>query len=228
MIATRTSLAIAAFAASLTFADVAGATQLSGVAQYHVSLYRFYFEDDSTERLGDGFVQYDESAYDAQVAGWLDRWQRCDDGEDAACEGLTETLDIELAVVDAEFEMFGHVFREEDVHWTSGIDRNLEEVLVLIRLGLPGDQLVPPYLDFGASVESESSGLSYDVNGHEQHCVDGFCEDILVDNEFVEVAEFLEWQLEPVTAPEPGSLALLWLGLGALAGLRRTAWLPRC
>lgn len=223
MNAIRTGIPIAALAAGLALADLAGATPISGLAQYHVSLYRYYFEDDRTERLGDGFVQYDQSAYDAQVADWLDRWQRCDDGDEAACEDLTETLDIELGIVEAEFEMFGHVFREEDVHWTSGIDRNLEEVLIFIRLGLPGDHLVPPYLDFGASVESESSGLRYDVNGHAQHCVDGSCEDILVDDEFVEVYEHLEWQLEPVTAAEPGSLALLCLGLGALAGLRRPA-----
>ena len=117
--------------------------------------------------------------------------------------------------------MLGPQFRDDDISWTSTIDSELTELRIFIEMqdpSTPPDHLIPPYLIFGA--DNEDSLLRYHVNGVFQECVSGFCEDVLIGGEFVSVFDHLEWVLEPVTVAEPGSLALLGLGLLGMVRLR--------
>jgi hypothetical protein len=203
----------------LSLGDPAAAATI--LSQYHLSLYRDYIDTDTRELLGDGYVRYDQSEYDALVAEWMEQREQCFENPDE-CDIDTESLDIELPVVAASFEMLGHQFRDDDISWTSTIDSELTELRIFIQMqdpGTPPGQLIPPYLRFGA--DNEDSLLTYDVNGVFQECVSGACEDVLIGGEFVSVFDHLEWVLEPVTVAEPGSLAFLGLGILGMVCLRK-------
>ena len=65
----RTLLVLATTGLGLWLGDSASAATI--LSQYQLSLYRDYLDTGTRELLGDGYVRYDQSEYDALVAEWM-------------------------------------------------------------------------------------------------------------------------------------------------------------
>jgi hypothetical protein len=197
----------------------ANAASMSGAAQYR--LYLTQHPDSGDWRLiGDGFFRFDAAAAQAEIDSWTARWDACYiDDDEAACEDLDYELDVEFPVIRAEFALFGHTFRDSDIRWLQRYEYDgddLEWVSIAVEMGLPYEA---PYFLYAAG--GEDSVLSYEVAGNFADCHEAWCNGFEVGVGYDEDYRGFDWVEEPVPAPEPGTLALLSLGLAGIGFARR-------
>jgi hypothetical protein len=151
---------------------------------------------DPPELVGTGFIRYDRAYVERQVALHQDEF----------------FLTVDFPIIDASFEMFGVTFDESDIQWQQGYDLGQLERLGVFMQNDAGD-----YFQFGADSEDYSLSFQF-LNGYSGQQSGYPCYVSTPDGPWPgSDEESLDCEFDqrevPVTASEPGTLALLTFGL---------------
>ena len=214
-----------ALAWGLLLTSTAAEATAFGVGQYALVISQESSETGHSTPIGTGFFRYDAAAVQQQLDDWTAQWDTCRaTGADSDCEGLDDRLYVSFPVMSAEFDMLGHTFVDDDIVWTERFgygetyDYQLQSISMTVEFGHAYDD---PYIYFAAV--DDVVNLSYEINGNFADCNEGFCNGGDGHGNYDEDFRNFDWTGVPVPAPEPGTLALLALGVAgflAASGIR--------
>ena len=140
------------------------AVPIEGITQYHLTLSRWVGDDNIV--LGEGFFSFDQRAVDRKLNKWL--------ADPDSFPFLF--FPIELPVIEAEFEIFGHTFHadfhDDEIRWVEEYDDQGVVINVFVTMGDVSPFRVPPFIDFAAGFD-QGQFLYYDVNGSFADCIRG-------------------------------------------------------
>jgi hypothetical protein len=192
------------------------------VAQFGLEIVQF--PDAGGHRLlGQGYFRYDARAVRQQLDAWVAKWDLCGNGsEDPRCDDFGyEPLELQFPMIAAEFEIFGHTFRDADILWIETYDQGDRlSASMMVEMGQHlVNPFIAPYVYFAAG--DDVVFLTYEVNGNYADCHEGYCDGFEIGVGYDEDYRDFGWEEEEVPMSEPGTFALFGLGLAGLALSRR-------